>query len=146
MEQSFATGSRMSVHEGRVAPRQSDCDGNSSAFIDSPSRFHRYWWDWQLAASEGGTCTRGLRIRRPIAWTITALSSSPRVRLRSITNTQGSPSHRLTLLTSLNASLTWTSSSFGWHPQIREHFHLGLSHVLIRSKLQLARKPGDTLS
>jgi hypothetical protein len=20
-------------------------------FIDSPSRFHRYWWDWQRAAS-----------------------------------------------------------------------------------------------
>jgi hypothetical protein len=33
--------------------------------VDSPSRFHRYWWDWQRAASRGGTCTRGLRINRP---------------------------------------------------------------------------------
>lgn len=44
------------------------------------------------------------------------------------------------------ASLAWSSSGFGWHPEIRKHFHLGLSHVLIRSKLQLACKPGDTLS
>jgi len=29
------------------------------------------------------------------------------------------------------ASLTRTSSTFGWHPQIRKHFHLGLSHVLV---------------
>jgi hypothetical protein len=27
--------------------------GSTRPSIDSPSRFHRYWWDWQLAASEG---------------------------------------------------------------------------------------------
>src|SRR5258708_28399057 len=39
--------------------------GRPRPIIDSPSRFHRYWWDWQRAASQGGTCTRGLRISRP---------------------------------------------------------------------------------
>jgi len=41
----------------------------------------------------------------PNAWTIAALASSPRVRLRPITNTQGSPWHRLTILPSLDASM-----------------------------------------
>ena len=46
------------------------CEGSKWLYrlrpnIDSPSRFHRYWWDWQRAASRGGTCTRGLRISRP---------------------------------------------------------------------------------
>ena len=39
----------------------------------------------------------------PNAWTIAALASSPRVRLRPITNTQGSPWHRL--VTQQNAAL-----------------------------------------
>ena len=59
---------------------------------------------WQVAAGEGGTCTRRLRICRPKRLTISALGSSPRVRLRSTTNTQGSPSYRLTILPSQNAS------------------------------------------
>jgi len=37
--------------------------------------------------------------------TFAALASSPRVRLRSITNTQGLPSYRLTILPSQNASV-----------------------------------------
>ena len=60
---------------------------------------------WQVAVSEGGTCTRGLRISRPKRLTITALRSSPRVCLRSTTNSQGSPSYRLTILPSQNASV-----------------------------------------
>ncbi|AUT76577.1 hypothetical protein C2L64_51485 [Paraburkholderia hospita] len=40
-------------------------EDSSRPNIDSPSRFHRYWWDWQRAASRGGTCIRGLRISRP---------------------------------------------------------------------------------
>ena len=59
---------------------------------------------WQVAVSEGGTCTRGLRIGFSKRSTFTALASSPRVRLRSTTNTQGSPSYRLTILPSQNAS------------------------------------------
>ena len=59
---------------------------------------------WQVAAGESGTCTRRLRISRPKRLTISALGSSPRVRLRSTTNTQGSPSYRLTILPSQNAS------------------------------------------
>ena len=46
---------------------------------------------WQVAVSESGTCTRGLRIFRPKHAMFTALASSPRVRSSSTTNTQGSP-------------------------------------------------------
>src|SRR5678809_133514 len=60
---------------------------------------------WQVSVSEGGTCTRGLRIYRPKRPTFAALASSPRVRLRSTTNTQGLPSYRLTILPSQNASV-----------------------------------------
>src|SRR5260370_317167 len=59
---------------------------------------------WQVAAGEGGTCARGLRIVRPEHSMFTELVSSPWVRLRSSTNTQGSPSNRLTILPSQNAS------------------------------------------
>jgi len=60
----------------------------------------------QVAASGRGTCTRGLRTTRPQrVETPAVLASSPRVRLRSRTNTQGLPSHRLTILPSLNASM-----------------------------------------
>ena len=59
---------------------------------------------WQVAVSEGGTCTRRLRIECSKRSTFTALASSPRVRLRSTTNTQGLPSYRLTILPSQNAS------------------------------------------
>lgn len=52
-----------------------------SAFSDT----HR---SWQVAVSEGETCTRGLRIAISKRSTFTALASSPRVRLRSTTNTQ----------------------------------------------------------
>ena len=68
------------------------------------SAFSDTYRSWQVSASEGGTCTRGLRITRPKRLTFTALASSPRVRLRSTTNTQGSPSYRLTILPSQNAS------------------------------------------
>ena len=60
---------------------------------------------WQVAAGEGGTCARGLRISRPKRLTISGLRSSPRVRLRSTTNTQGLPSYRLSILPSQNASM-----------------------------------------
>src|ERR1700674_5079907 len=60
---------------------------------------------WQVSVSEGGTCTRGLRIYRPKRPTFAALASSPRVRLRSTTNTQGLPCYRLTILPSQNASV-----------------------------------------
>ena len=69
-----------------------------SAFSDT----HR---SWQVAVSEGGTCTRGLRITFSKRPTFTGLPSSPRVCLRSTTNTQGSPSHRLTILPSQNAGV-----------------------------------------
>jgi len=71
----------------------------------SRSAFSDTHHSWQVAVSEGGTCTRGLRISRPKRPTFTALLSSPRVCLRSTTNTQGSPSHRLTILPSQNASV-----------------------------------------
>ncbi len=58
----------------------------------------------KVAASEGGTCARGLRIVRPEHSMFTELVSSPWVRLRSSTNTQGSPSNRLAILPSQNAS------------------------------------------
>jgi hypothetical protein len=29
--------------------------GRSRPVIDSPSRFHRYWWDWQRAASQSSS-------------------------------------------------------------------------------------------
>ncbi len=60
--------------------------------------------NWQVAASEGGTCTRGLRIFVPERPTFTALASSPRVCLHSTTNTQGLPSNRLAILPSQSAS------------------------------------------
>ena len=71
----------------------------------SRSAFSDTCHSWQVSASEGGTCTRGLRIFRLKRPTFTALLSNPQVRLRSITNTQGSPSHRLTILPSQNASM-----------------------------------------
>ena len=60
--------------------------------------------NWQVAVSEGGTCARGLRIFRLKRLTFSGLASNPRVRLRSTTNTQGSPFYRLTILPSQNAS------------------------------------------
>src|SRR5216683_1214401 len=59
-QRSTARGREAAI--GRLLPH---VEGRSRPDIDSPSRFHRYWWDWQLAASQGGTCTRGLRISRP---------------------------------------------------------------------------------
>ena len=59
---------------------------------------------WQMAASEGGTCTRGLRISVPERSTFAVLASSPRVCLHSTTNTQGLPSDRLAILPSQSAS------------------------------------------
>ena len=60
--------------------------------------------NWRVAASEGGTCTRGLRISVPERSTFAALASSPRVCLHSTTNTQGLPSDRLAILPSQSAS------------------------------------------
>ena len=60
--------------------------------------------NWRVAASEGGTCTRGLRISVPERSTFAALASSPRVCLHSTTNTQGLPSDRLAILLSQSAS------------------------------------------
>ena len=71
----------------------------------SRSAFSDTYHSWQVAVSGGGTCTRGLRIDFSKRSTFTALASSPRVRLRSTTNTQGSPSYRLTILPSQNASV-----------------------------------------
>ena len=70
----------------------------------SRSAFSDTHHSWQVAVSEGGTCTRGLRIVFSKRSTFTGLASSARVRLRSTTNTQGSPSYRLTILPSQNAS------------------------------------------
>lgn len=68
-----------------------------SAFIDTDRT-------WQMAASEGGTCTRGLRISVPERSTFAVLASSLRVCLHSTTNTQGLPSYRLAILPSQSAS------------------------------------------
>lgn len=70
----------------------------------SRSAFSDTHHNWQVAVSGGGTCTRELRIGFPKRSTFAALASSPRVRLRSTTNTQGLPSYRLTILPSQNAS------------------------------------------
>ena len=59
---------------------------------------------WQLTVSEGGTCTRRLRISVPERSTFAALASSLRVCLHSTTNTQGLPSDRLAILPSQSAS------------------------------------------
>lgn len=59
---------------------------------------------WQMAASESGTCTRGLRISVPERSTFAVLASSPRVCLHSTTNTQGLPSDRLAILPSQSVS------------------------------------------
>src|ERR1019366_3011459 len=67
---------------------------------------------WQVSAGEGGTCARRLRICRPQRSTFTALASSPRVRLRSTTNTQGLPFDRLTILLSQNANTHVTTHQF----------------------------------
>ena len=61
--------------------------------------------NWRVAASEGGTCTRGLRISVPERSTFAALASSPRVCLHSTTNTQGLPSYRLAILPSQSARM-----------------------------------------
>jgi len=66
---------------------------------------------WQMAASEGGTCTRGLRIFVPERSTFAALASSPRVCLHSTTNTQGLPD-RLAILPSQSASKHIPSHQF----------------------------------
>jgi len=60
--------------------------------------------NWLVAASEGGTCTRGLRISVPECSTFAGLASSSRVCLHSTTNTQGLPSDRLAILPSQSAS------------------------------------------
>lgn len=60
--------------------------------------------NWQVAASEGGTCTRGLRISVPERSTFAVLASSLRVLLALTTNTQGLPSYRLAILPSQSAS------------------------------------------
>src|SRR5215475_10221204 len=59
----------------------------------------------QVAAGEGGTCTRGLRTNRPEHEMFSALGSSPWVRLGPITNTQGLPSNRLPILASQGPSM-----------------------------------------
>ena len=67
---------------------------------------------WQMAASEGGTCTCGLRIFVPERSTFAGLASSPRVCLHSTTNTQGLPSYRLAILPSQSASKHIPSRQF----------------------------------
>src|SRR5215475_1404799 len=59
----------------------------------------------QVAAGEGGTCTRGLRTYRSEHEMFSALGSSPRVRLGPITNTQGLPPNRLPILASQDPSM-----------------------------------------
>ena len=75
----------------------------------SRSAFSDTHHSWQVAVSEGGTCTRGLRIRFPKRSTFAALASSPRMRLRSTTNTQGLPSYRLAILPSQSARMHVTN-------------------------------------
>ncbi len=62
--------------------------------------FHFQWYSLQLTGtvSESGTCTCELRINRPKHSMFTAFASSSQVRLSSTTNTQGSPSNRLTYI------------------------------------------------
>jgi hypothetical protein len=76
------------------------------------SAFSDTYHSWQVAVSEGGTCTRRLRICCSKRSTFPALASSLRVRLRSTTNTQGSPSYRLTILPSQNASMHVPDAQF----------------------------------
>jgi hypothetical protein len=78
----------------------------------SRSAFSDTAHSWQVSVGEGGTCARGLRIFRPQRLTFTGLASSPRVRLRSTTNTQGSPSYRLTIFLSQNANTHVTNIQF----------------------------------
>ena len=60
--------------------------------------FQRYSLQLTGTVSESGTCTCELRISRPKHSMFTASASSSQVRLSSITNTQGSPSNRLTYI------------------------------------------------
>ena len=53
---------------------------------------------WQMAASERGTCARGLRIATSQHPMFIESGSNPRVRLSSSTNTQGLPPNRLSYI------------------------------------------------
>jgi hypothetical protein len=59
----------------RVAP--------SSRYREAVLRICDTGHSWQVAAGEGGTCTRGLRISSRNVLTFLGSASSPRVRLRS---------------------------------------------------------------
>ncbi len=79
--------------------------GDSPSGGDSPSEdivisihFQRYSLQLTGTVGESGTCTCELRINRPKHSMFTASTSSSQVRLSSITNTQGSPSNRLTYI------------------------------------------------
>ncbi len=60
--------------------------------------------DLRVSASECGTCASGLRINVPKHSMFYVFASNPLVRLRSSTNTQGLPSHRLAIFASQNSS------------------------------------------
>ena len=83
-----------------------DCrDAGGRAIQSLRSVFRDTGHNWQVAVSESGTCTRGLRIVEQQHLMFTASASNPRVRLSSTTNTQGLPLHRPTILPSQNSSI-----------------------------------------
>jgi len=59
-----------------------------------------------------GPCTRGLRICKPQHAMLPNIFSNPRVRLHSLTNTQGLPLYRLSIMPSQNASMHIPSPLF----------------------------------
>ena len=62
-----------------------------------------------------GTCTRRLRISKPQHMVLSNISSNPRVRLCSSTNTQGLPRYRLPIMPGLSISLTLRNESGRCH-------------------------------
>ena len=79
---------------------QTDATGRYRPDIEGPPALSDTDHSWQVAAGEGGTCTRGLRTFRPEHAMFAALDSSPRVCLGPTTNTQGVPPNRLPILAS----------------------------------------------
>ena len=59
---------------------------------------HRIPRQWEMAASEKGTCARGLRIATSQHPMFIESGSNPRVRLSSSTNTEGLPPNRLSYI------------------------------------------------
>ncbi len=108
--------------------------GHTAHFRRAPERqrwvnFREQKWvsfdERRGSAGEGGICARRLRINPAKRPTFAASASSLRVRLRSITNTQGSPCHRLTILPSQSTSVHIPIVRCARFGALRSHVKMG---------------------